>query len=68
MNDLAVAERKARDSEYHADIKQLETLKLEEDEFQKYADEVIKLAETRERNTIPLKVSPNYLIWDLIVF
>ena len=68
MNDLAVAERKARDSEYHADIKQLETLKLEEDEFQKYADEVIKLAETRERNTIPLKVLVVYKKVDLIMF
>ena len=56
MNELAVAERKARDAEYHADIKQLETLKLEEDEFQKYADDVIKQAEARQRNTIPLKV------------
>ena len=50
-------ERKTRDEQYHADLKQLEVLKLEEDEFQQYADEVIKQAEARQRNTIPLKVN-----------
>ena len=35
---------------------QLEALKLEEDEFQAYADAVIAAAEKRQRNTIPLKV------------
>ena len=52
-----MTERQTRDAQYHADLKQLEVLKLEEDEFQQYADEVIKQAEARQRNTIPLKVN-----------
>merc|ERR1711935_177321 len=56
INTAAVAERQHRDEQYHADMAQLEALKLEEDEFQACADVVIAAAEKRQRNTIPLKV------------
>ena len=57
MNTIARKERTDRDVQNQFDLKQLELLKLEEDEFQRYAQQVIDNAQHRGRNTHPLKVS-----------
>jgi len=56
INKLAAEERLQRDLEAKFDLNQLSQLKLEEDEFQEYAEKVIKKAEQKERNVFPLKV------------
>ena len=56
INELAAEERLQRDREAKFDLNQLSQLKLEEDEFQEYAEKVIKKAEQKDRNVFPLKV------------
>ena len=57
MNSIARKERNDRDIENKFDLKQLELLKIEEDQFQKYAQKIINHAQKNERNTYPLKVN-----------
>ena len=58
MNEIAAKEREAKELELAFENQQLEQLKLEEDEFQNYAEQVIQQAQKADRNVFPLKVSP----------
>lgn len=55
INQIAAEERFQRDMEAKFDLNQLDQLKLEENEFQEYAKEVIHQAKQKERNVFPLE-------------
>ena len=59
MNEIAAKEREAKELELAFENQQMEQLKLEEDEFQTYAEQVIQQAQKADRNVFPLKVGPN---------
>merc|ERR1712130_47070 len=55
VNEIAAKERKAKELELAFENQQMEQLKLEEDEFQSYAEQVIQQAQKADRNVFPLK-------------
>merc|ERR1712130_539921 len=55
VNEIAAKERKAKELELAFENQQMEQLKLEENEFQSYAEQVIQQAQKADRNVFPLK-------------